>query len=423
MDLSKTQQKYKHYACLCVSVMGQRRFRISMGALIPSPEAGDASVIIPQMKKCSITDDSSKSFVSMSERDIVNQRSLMSASTYNCINDVDKVAYKHMILMGDSVFDEMSNSTIYDKCQFPYYRFPDAVLVKDVGVSCMLLDEDTPVIHIPETKTLIKQLKKEYNDLSDITNKITTYTKDILGQLRKKDKRKRELLQHLMASKHAISSQYIDDKGNLCLKLRLLSNTGTQYTPEHILKNLEDALKDKCVAKKLHCKRSSTQILHKDKTPTLKIREKSKHEKDVQTEIHKEDMETSTIDSSSPSSSSVYNYLMMRKGKASSGKLKAVSTKLDDAEKYWNNKTRSNNKDCKEHLKRCDPVIFTNWKEISKSKQSKIKASSVISDESQEMTTTKKATSQCNRNIINNLPNTKIHSVNIRIVKQRKRPT
>ena len=51
---------------------------------------------------------------------------------------------------------------------------------------------------LPETKTLVKHLKKEYNDLTSITNKITTYTKDILSHLSKKNQRKHPLLKDLV---------------------------------------------------------------------------------------------------------------------------------------------------------------------------------------------------------------------------------
>lgn len=70
-------------------------------------------------------------------------------------------------------------------------QFPDAVLVKDVGISCMLLNQSVPKISIPEANSyLVKQLKREYNDLSNITSKITAYTKDILNNLSKKNQRK-----------------------------------------------------------------------------------------------------------------------------------------------------------------------------------------------------------------------------------------
>ncbi|OAD55866.1 hypothetical protein WN48_04249, partial [Eufriesea mexicana] len=173
-----------------------------MGVLIASPEAGDASVsIISEMKKHSaISAESSKNFIpAISERYNNNQSALMITSNYNSINNMDKDACKHTVLMENSTFDKMSSSRVHDSCQFPYYSSPDAVLVKDVGISCMLLNQDIPEIPIPETRTLV-------------------------------------------ASKHAISSQYIDSKGNLCLKLRLFSNAETQCDAQESTNNFNNIL-------------------------------------------------------------------------------------------------------------------------------------------------------------------------------------
>lgn len=96
-----------------------------MGALTASPEGGDAPVnIIPQMKKCSIISaDHSKSFVStLSEKNAVNRNPLMTALNYSYINYMDKNECKQMLLTESNVFNEMSNSTVHDNCQFPYYR-------------------------------------------------------------------------------------------------------------------------------------------------------------------------------------------------------------------------------------------------------------------------------------------------------------
>lgn len=59
-----------------------------------------------------------------------------------------------------------------------------------------------------------------------------------------------------VSSKHASASQYIDNKGNLCLKLRLFSNAGTQCTLQQIAKNSNHSiiLSDKHIAKKQHSK-------------------------------------------------------------------------------------------------------------------------------------------------------------------------
>jgi hypothetical protein len=64
--------------------------------------------------------------------------------------------------------------------------------VKDVGVSCSLLNEN--IINsniISEVEDyLIRQLKLEYNELSNITKKINACTKDILNHLAIKNKKK-----------------------------------------------------------------------------------------------------------------------------------------------------------------------------------------------------------------------------------------
>ncbi|KAK9301938.1 hypothetical protein QLX08_005866 [Tetragonisca angustula] len=429
MDVSKNRQRYKHYTCLCFSVMGQRRFRVSMGVLIAPPEAGDASInIIPQMKKYSaIPGKSSKSLVpAVSERNVTNQSALMIASNYDSTNNINKDAYRHTVLMDDNMFDKMSNSTIHNSCQFPYYRSnksdkcADAVLVKDIGISCKLLNQNTSKMSLPETRILVKHLKKEYNDLTNITNKITAYTKDILSHLSKKNQRKHPLLKDLIASKHAIASQYVDTKGNLCLKLRLFSNAETQCTAQQVVEDSDNILsKGKYVTKESHSENYKNDAKREDNSNII-----SKHEKDNQTLINKKNAETNTPNSTSSSISSIYNYLTMRRKKTSNESLNTKYVTFNDVHK--NNKLRkiNNNKDCVNQLefKRHCPAIFTNWKEISNSKQSKNKSLSTFSTEAQQTENTKKKILQKelpNCNTIKNIPNTKFHTVNIRIVKKK----
>nr|XP_033197260.1 uncharacterized protein LOC117160550 isoform X2 [Bombus vancouverensis nearcticus] len=406
-----------------------------MGVLIASPEAGDASInIIPQMKKHSaISGEPATSFVStIPERNATNQTALMGVSNYNSTNSMNKDAYRHTVLMENNVFDKMCNSTINDTCQFPYYRSnrsdskcSDAVLVKDVGVSCMLLKQNTFEIQLPQTKTLIKHLKKEYNDLTDIANRITTYTKDILSHLPKKSQRKHQLLKNLAASKHAIASQYVDSKGNLCLKLRLFSNAETQCMTEQVVKDFDNTLcKSKYITKELHSKNSKTRILDKGH-PTLEERNmKSKYEHD--TSIQRRNVETNTPNSTSTSISSICNHLMMRKKKTSKELLTPKLKKRDDihkhgiVERFSDDKHYTNQLKLKNH----SPVTFTNWKEISKSKQSKHKTLSIFPYESQQMANAKNKIKQgefINYSTVNNISNTKFHTVNIRIVKKSKK--
>lgn len=94
-----------------------------MGVLI-APKTGDASIkIIPQMKKhTTISDESSKSFIStISERHAIKQNALIIESNYNSINSMNKDSHNHSVTE-NTISDEMSNSTIHDSCQFPYYR-------------------------------------------------------------------------------------------------------------------------------------------------------------------------------------------------------------------------------------------------------------------------------------------------------------
>ncbi|CAK9833327.1 hypothetical protein ANTRET_LOCUS10029 [Anthophora retusa] len=432
MDVSKKRQKYKRYTCLCVSVMGQRRFRVSMGVLIASPEAGDASGnIIPQIRKGTpIFDNSSKSFMpAISQRNMTNPNALISTSNYNSTNSINREEYEQMILMENSI-DDMSTSTILDKCQFPYYRsnrngdrYSDAVLVKDVGVSCLLLNQNMSEMPIPGTKTLVKQLKREYTDLSNITTKITAYTKDILDHLAIRNKRKHQLLKDLVTSKHAMASQYIDSKDNLCLKLRLFSNVGTQCTTQ-TFQNSDDLLyKNKGIPMKLYGKHSKNRISEKDRT-MYGEGVKLKYEKNVQTRIYKKHAETNTSNLSLPSNSSVYNYLVMNKQETPNRLLNSELTKFDNTLKRRNYKSFSDNTDYRDHSKKCNPVVFTNWKEISKSKQSKTKTQTITSNALQKMEITKNKILQeksLKPNTTNNTPNTKFHTVNIQIVKQNKK--
>ncbi|XP_076172880.1 uncharacterized protein LOC143149427 isoform X2 [Ptiloglossa arizonensis] len=354
----------------------------------------------------------------------------MPASHY--INIMNKSKYEQMLLMENSAFDEMSSSTIHDNCQFPYYRsskndgqFPDAVLVKDVGISCMLLNQSVPKISIPEANSyLVKQLKREYNDLSNITSKITAYTKDILNNLSKKNQRKTQMIKKLVSSKHAIASQYVDNKGNLCLKLRLISNAETQCNPTEIVKESDSTLlQDKYVSKGLCNQNSKNRIMYKDQMTVCKENFKLKHEKEIQTISSEKNVETNTLKSSSHSTSFIYNYLTMRTRK-SSNDMKSTLINFDDMTKHQNSHKSNANKNRKEHSKRCNPTIYTNWKEISRSKQSKNNVLSTSFDKSREMMNTEEKIVQnqfFNSNLRNNVPDTEFHTVNVRIVKHNKK--
>ncbi|XP_026674192.1 uncharacterized protein LOC113465057 [Ceratina calcarata] len=406
MDVSKTRPKYKQYTCLCFSVMGQRRFRVSMGVLIATPEAGDASVnVVPQMKK-----NTSKNFVAA----IPERNDGFTACNHgnDSFDSINKDAYDHLLLMKNSSFDTMSNSSIHDSCLFPYYRSnksdsnSDAVLVKDVGVSCTLLNipwpEDFSRSLFPQSKNLVKHLKEEYDDLSNITHKITAYTKDILGQLSKRDERKQQLLKDLTGTNHAAASQYVDGGGNLCLKLRFLSNAGTQCEKD-LLSNRNDT-------KRLRNKHSRNQMI--DKTDLLCDEHiLSKYEKYVQTIINQTSAGTNT---STSSNTSLYNFLTMRKRRMADVLTNTKSTRFSEkCPKY------SSRKSSKSTLNKQNSVVLTNWSEISK-KQGKHNKLSIGSKESQQMANAKNKKIQDDYiKKMNNLPNTKFHTVNIRVVKQK----
>lgn len=78
--------------------------------------------------------------------------------------------------------------------------FQDAILVKDVGISCNLLNNEIDSdISVSEVESyLVRQLKFEYNELSSITKKINAYTKDILNSLASRCKRKNQILRKLV---------------------------------------------------------------------------------------------------------------------------------------------------------------------------------------------------------------------------------
>ncbi|XP_076763826.1 uncharacterized protein LOC143431156 isoform X2 [Xylocopa sonorina] len=381
------------------------------------------------MKKHTIiSNDPSKSFIStISEITATNNQSaLVSTSKHKFTDSIDKDLHKCTVSVKNSVLNEMSRSTVYDNCQFPYYRsnrnnsnYPDAVLVKDVGVSCMLLNPNVSKLSIPETKTLVEHLKKEYNDLSDITNKITAYTKDILTHLSEKNQRKRQLLTNLIASKHAIASQYVDSKGNLCLKLRLVSNAETQCAVRQAVKNIESTLlKDKYGTMEQRSKRKS-QITTRDRNMI------STNETHIQAIPSQEHAEMNTSNSTLPSTSSIYNYLTMRRKKPPSESVKCKLTNFGNTRKHENPKRFNDDKSSKDYSKKTDSVIFTNWKEISKLSKSKKKNNiCVTSNEPQRMVNTKSKSLRegyINYNMVNDIPDTKFHTVNIRITKRNKK--
>ncbi|KAI4486067.1 hypothetical protein M0804_006556 [Polistes exclamans] len=116
---------------------------------------------------------------------------------------------------------------------FPYYRSyrnggrsQDAVLVKDIGISCTLLNEKISSPNFSKDSIvesyLVKRLKTEYNDLTEITKKISSYTNDIIRNLILRDRKKKEQVENKITK---TQEQKIVKKTNEdCVKLRLKSD-------------------------------------------------------------------------------------------------------------------------------------------------------------------------------------------------------
>ncbi|EZA46722.1 hypothetical protein X777_02382 [Ooceraea biroi] len=219
--------------------------------------------------------------------------------------------------------------------------FQDAILVKDVGVSCSLLNENVIDSNIPISGVesyLIRQLKLEYNELSSITRKINAYTKDILSNLATRCKRKDQALQKLE---------------NPCLKLRFCNDTKPKYRSSKL--NLND---DRCKKETDKKKKYDAYLLIRD-------RNREKHRVELDKAFLKEVLELP------PKGSGVllHNYLIMKKEKVSGNASKMSLRKVGnfvspDAQKNHNvNKSFCTTK--------CDPLVFTNWREVSRRKNCK----------------------------------------------------
>ncbi|EFN84388.1 hypothetical protein EAI_13571 [Harpegnathos saltator] len=236
--------------------------------------------------------------------------------------------------------------------------FQDAVLVKDVGVSCKLLNDnvDEPDIPISGFESyLVRQLKLEYNELSSITKKINAYTKDILNNLALRYRRKDLVLRKLhVASKHVMASQYTDEMGNPCLKLRFCDNTKRKRRSSRNV--LNNNLSEKEIAKEMHEKYANTKKrrVQADKAFPKRILELS------------------------PKCSGLLlrNYLLMKREKVSSSGSKASLRKAEYI--------ALPGKPCRDrgvhkshrsfYASKCDPLVLTNWKEVSRRKENQSKS-------------------------------------------------
>ncbi|XP_025073471.1 uncharacterized protein LOC112552451 [Pogonomyrmex barbatus] len=233
MDRSEnTWQTYKYGTCLCFSGMGRRKFRISVCAISASPEAGDAPGIMSARRKYSAisgSEDFKNAFLSRQDKNpIARYASTVLLDSINVTKDY--VPDEFAVVQDDTIRKSSNIENEVDYCGFSYYRtnksdgFQDAVLVKDVGITCNLLNKNAiePDISISGVESyLVRQLKLEYNELSSITRKLNAYTKDILCNLASKCKRREQVRENLhVASKHVMASQCTDEAGNPNLKLR-----------------------------------------------------------------------------------------------------------------------------------------------------------------------------------------------------------
>ncbi|XP_043678844.1 uncharacterized protein LOC122634206 [Vespula pensylvanica] len=131
---------------------------------------------------------------------------------------------------------------------FPYYRSyknggrsQDAVLVKDIGISCKLLNEKMLSHNFSKDTIvesyLIKRLKTEYNDLTEITKKISSYTNDIIRNLILRDRKKKE---QIRSCGHKVLTEEETKEGYLKLRLKSDAEVRCLYR-----KDLFDSSKEK----------------------------------------------------------------------------------------------------------------------------------------------------------------------------------
>ncbi|KAL6420381.1 hypothetical protein ACFW04_014821 [Cataglyphis niger] len=227
MDMSnKVRQRQEYGTCLCFSVMGQRKLRISISAV---SYPGDASSIMSEKKYPAISGAKKLKNASPSRQD---ENPIASTISSNSINVVKDYTHGEFVEIQDNFLQRI------DYREYPYYSdktdsFQDAILVKDVGISCNLLNNnsiDSDITISGVESYLVRQLKLEYNELSSITRKINAYTKDILNTLASRCKRKDQVLRKVhVASKHVMTSQYANETENPCLKLRFFNNAMRKY--------------------------------------------------------------------------------------------------------------------------------------------------------------------------------------------------
>ncbi|XP_036143006.1 uncharacterized protein LOC118645642 [Monomorium pharaonis] len=323
-------------------------------------------------RKCSTisgTEDSKNAFLSRRDKNPITRH----ASTVPS-DSIDVARDLCAILENDPLRKPSNIESDVDYCGFPYYRsnrsdgFQDAVLVKDVGVSCNLLNKNIVEPDIPISGVesyLVRQLKLEYNELSNITKKLNAYTKDILSNLASRRKRKDHILEKLhVAPKHVMASQCTDEVGNPCLKLRF-----------------RDDVKKKC--------RSSTIDLNKSFIKKEIVKEKMHGNSNTEkrcAEFDKAFTKGFLELSSKCSGVLLRNYLIKKREKVPSNALKAYLRKIENfspSSSLCMDRMCNKSRECF-YMSKCNPLVFTNWQEISKRKSCKSKNAFTanISDES-----------------------------------------
>ncbi|XP_071560362.1 uncharacterized protein [Temnothorax nylanderi] len=363
-EFENTRQGHKNGTCLCFSVMGRRKFRISVCAISASPEAGDAPISIMSTRRkysaISDTEDSKSAFLSRDKNPIIRYASTVLSDSIDVARDCARDEFA--ILQNDPLRKPSNIESEVDYCGFSYYRSnrtdgcQDAVLVKDVGISCNLLNKNTdePDISISGVENyLVKQLKLEYNELSNITRKLNAYTKDILSNLASRCKRKDQVLEKLHVSKHVMASQCTDEVGNPCLKLRFRDNAERKCGSSNIdLK--KSFVKEENVREKMH---------------------RNNNTKKRCAEFDKAFARGFLELSSKCSGVLLRNYLITKREKVSRN-AKACLRKTENfspSDKLYENRTADKSRECF-YTSKCNPLVFTNWQEISRRKNCRSKS-------------------------------------------------
>ncbi|KAL6260766.1 hypothetical protein P5V15_008290 [Pogonomyrmex californicus] len=372
MDRSEnTWQTYKYGTCLCFSGMGRRKFRISVCAISASPEAGDAPGIMSARRKYSAisgSEDFKNAFLSRQDKNpIARYASTVLLDSINVTKDY--VPDEFAVVQDDTIRKSSNIENEVDYCGFSYYRtnksdgFQDAVLVKDVGITCNLLNKNAieSDISISGVESyLVRQLKLEYNELSSITRKLNAYTKDILCNLASKCRKGEQVRENLhVASKHVMASQRTDEAGNPGLKLRFRND-----------------IKRKCGSLDVDLNSIKKEIVKEKKHGNMYHYNKVDSNMGKRMDFDKAFAKVFLELSSKCSGVLLRNYLMTKREKVSSNTSNACLHKTE----HFSPSNRLC-KNCRTDKSReffytneYNPLVFTNWREVSKRRNYKSKS-------------------------------------------------